>query len=112
MKRIPLIFALAALAFALGCRNVKYAAQWEQERNDLKEIALTYNNFTNKEGRPPADADQFIKWVSAKQPEAMKAVSKIQSGRLYVRWGVNPSKAPAGTANTILGWQARKRGKD
>jgi hypothetical protein len=68
---------------------------------ELQQIGLVYLSFTDTNGRPPANLDELD--LKLQYPKYHQA---ILEKRYIIYWNANRLNAPAGMANTVLGYDA------
>ncbi|HEY7428751.1 MAG TPA: hypothetical protein VH682_31260 [Gemmataceae bacterium] len=98
--------ALLAL-LTVGCGRVKQAAEKTRNTNELKHIALLYQNYLDINHAAPANADDLLK-IASSDPQAVQAVQQAKSGKYVILWGATTSemqKNPQGSSGTILGYE-------
>jgi hypothetical protein len=68
---------------------------------ELQQIGLVYQSFTDTSGRPPANLDELD--LKLQYPKYHQAIA---DKRYIIYWNANRLNAPAGAANTVLGYDA------
>jgi len=64
--------------------------------NTLENIGLAYTQKALLDGPPQSAAELG--------PDLSKYRKSLDDGTIVMRWGLNPSNAPAGASNTVLGY--------
>jgi hypothetical protein len=68
---------------------------------ELQQIGLVYLSFTDTNNRPPANLDDLD--LKLQYPKYHQAIAEK---RYIIYWNANRLNAPAGAANTVLGYDA------
>jgi hypothetical protein len=110
-----LAVALAPVVLAAGCLktstssggddgsegnvagHVQRGKDLQKIRNDLRQLALLYQTYTNEMGRPPADQETFISYI---QRDARGIAQDIRDGKYVVIWGL-----PSLSSSTVLAYE-------
>lgn len=99
---------LSCLVACGGFSKVQQAKQRVQTSNDLRQIGLTYLNYLDSKGKPPASAEELITWARTNIAEAVPLLEQTRpGGRFVIKWGLNPRRAPEGSSNTVLGYESK-----
>jgi hypothetical protein len=107
LRCVAAVLVVASLVPSMACMGkIQQAAQMQKEHNDLMQIGLMYHNYidTNKKG--PATLDDFIKFFQQNEPGAGPIIADLQSGKYVIYLGVEISKLPDGSFNTVLGYES------
>jgi hypothetical protein len=107
LRCVATVLVVVSLLPSMACMGkVQQAAQKQRERNDLKQLGLTYHNYYETNHKGPATLDDFIKFAQQADPGATPVIANLQSGMYVIYLGVDISKLPDGSGNTVLGYEA------
>jgi hypothetical protein len=81
---------------------VRKAVDREKAANDLKQIALFYQQFAQENGHPPANLQEFLGYM---QRDAGKIAQALKDGWYVVYWNVRIDQLPSGASNTVLAYE-------
>ena len=114
LRGIWLVVALATVVLAAGCLktpsstgddgsegnvagHVQRGKDLQKIRNDLRQLAMFYQTYTNDVGRPPADQEAFLQYI---QRDARGIAQDIRDGKYVVIWGL---QSPS--SSTVLAYE-------
>jgi hypothetical protein len=76
-------------------------------KNDLRQIVLSYLNYMDSTGRPPAKADDLAPYLDNNQ----RLIKLIKDGDIVVGWRSTFGQMTEGTSNTILVYEKESDGQ-
>ena len=95
---------LAVLSCIVACGSLRQSAARQKTSNDLKQLGLAYHNFIDANKKGPANSAE---WLSKAGPEDAALIQQTGPGGKYTMfWGVQISKLPQGSNNTVLGHES------
>jgi hypothetical protein len=100
------VSGILVLACLLACGGIRQAAGRQQAAKDLNQLARMYHDFHESKSKGPANTQELIQFVKNDPAATALATQTGPGGKYVLYWNVRITTLTAGSAATVLGYEA------